>query len=202
MGPWLAGLLETGPVEGPILAVRDGVVNLFVIRGRDGLVCIDAGWRARSVERGFRELGLDSRDVLAVCLTHWHWDHARCACHYPNATLYAAPNGKKISRPRVDVKDGDAFKLAGVALRAIATPGHTADSMCYLVEGKYLFTGDALMLHKGTVVSFGPRYTHDMDAAKQSIRKLARLKKIECLLTAHSGLTREIAPAFRHWTGQ
>lgn len=199
MGKWLECLLETGPLEGRIAAVRDGVVNFFVIKGPEGLVCIDAGWRARAVDHGLKELGFDARDVRAVCLTHWHWDHARCRGHYPNAQVVAAAGGKKISRPRVDVRDEEEFTIAGVPVRAIATPGHTADSVSYVVEGRYLFTGDALMLHCGTVVSFAPRFTHDLEAAKNSIRKLARLEGIECLLTAHSGVTREIEFAFRNW---
>lgn len=199
MKAWLAGLLETGPIEGPVLAVRDGVVNFFVVKGSEGLVCIDSGWRARAIDRGFNELGLDVRDVKAVCLTHWHWDHARGCGHYPNAQIYAAEGGKNIRRPRIDVSDGQEINIAGISLRVIATPGHTAESLSYLVEGRCLFTGDALMLHKGTVVSFAPRFTRDPDAAKNSIRKLARLDGVECLLTAHSGVTREIAFAFGNW---
>jgi glyoxylase-like metal-dependent hydrolase (beta-lactamase superfamily II) len=44
--------------------------------------------------------------------------------------------------------DGEEFALGGVAARVIATPGHTADSVSYLV-GDALFCGDSLFMPDG-----------------------------------------------------
>lgn len=41
--------------------------------------------------------------------------------------------------------DGDAFKVGGIAARVIATPGHTNDSVSYLI-GNALFVGDTLFM--------------------------------------------------------
>ena len=36
-------LLDTGPVNDRIMAVRDGVVNFYILKAPAGLVCIDTG---------------------------------------------------------------------------------------------------------------------------------------------------------------
>ena len=46
------------------------------------------------------------------------------------------------------VKDGDTLPLGELAIRVIATPGHTAGGCCYQVENA-VFTGDTLM--RGTI---------------------------------------------------
>ncbi len=43
------------------------------------------------------------------------------------------------------ISDGEVRTLAGIPFRAIATPGHTSGSACYLIENeRILFTGDTL----------------------------------------------------------
>ena len=39
----LPGLLETGAIGDGVWAIRDGVVNLFIVKGPAGLLCLDAG---------------------------------------------------------------------------------------------------------------------------------------------------------------
>lgn len=193
----LPGLLDTGPVGDQVMAIQDGLVNFYVVRGPEGLVCVDAGWRQHSVEHGFKKLGLDLRDVTAVFLTHRHWDHARCAGLYPNAKVYAA--GKTVEAPLPLIWDGEFVTAAGLLVRVIGTPGHTPDSVCFVVDGRFIFTGDALRLRRGKVVPFPSKFNQDRDAAKRSIRKLAQVQGIECLLTAHTGTTHEVEFAFQDW---
>lgn len=221
----LPGLLETGAINERLWAVQDGLVNFFVVRAPEGLVCVDAGWRPRSVLHGFRALGLDVRQVAAVLLTHTHWDHARCCDLYPNARVFVgggtgegtiagesegegagewAARGEATrppSRPRARVRDGQALTIAGLAVRVIGTPGHTPDSVCYEVEGRWLFVGDALRLRRGQAAPFPAGHRDEREAVRRSIRKLARLEGLECLLSAHTGLTRDLAGAFQPWRG-
>ena len=207
----LPGLLETGPVNNRIMAIQDGLMNFYVVKGPEGLVCVDAGWRPHSVEHGFNMLGLELRDVAAVFLTHLHWDHARCSDLYPSAQVFVgvgeetSPHHQEKqslhSRPRAWVRDGEVVTVAGLAVRVIATPGHTSDSVCYVVDGRFLFTGDALRLRRGKVAPFPTRFNLHREAVRRSIRKLAQIQGVEYLLTGHTGTTCDLAGAFKDWRG-
>ena len=198
----LPGLLETGSVNDRIMAIQDGLVNFYVIKGSQGLVCIDAGWRPHCVKSRFMALGLDLADVAGAFLTHSHWDHARCWNVYTNASVFASgdadlPESQRIMR----LSDGQAVDVGGIGIRAIATPGHTPDSLSFIADGRYLFTGDALRLRRGQVAAYPSRKKLARESARQSIRRLAELSGIEYLLTAHTGISRDLEFAFQNWRG-
>jgi len=85
--PLLAACRYHGPVTP--LTVRLGANNVYLLRGTDGAVCIDAG---PDYEGAWQELttqlaahGLDVTDVRAVVLTHHHLDHAGLAARWQGA---------------------------------------------------------------------------------------------------------------------
>ncbi|MGH2398100.1 MAG: MBL fold metallo-hydrolase, partial [bacterium] len=80
--------------------------------------------------------------------------------------------------PDVRVSDGQTFKIGGLTLEVVHTPGHTLGSVClYLREEKALFTGDTA-LGLGTVAISPPPHG-DMALYLQS---LERLKGYDCAL--------------------
>jgi glyoxylase-like metal-dependent hydrolase (beta-lactamase superfamily II) len=206
---FLPGLLDTGTVCGRLMAIRDGFVNLFVVSAPGGLVCFDAGFRQARVARGFQSLGLNPRDVAAVFLTHSHWDHAVGAGLFPNAEVFIGEHEppslsmklKRLERPRPwkRVRDEQTVNAAGLSARVLHTPGHTAGSVSYLVENRFLFSGDAFRLRRGEAVPFLRCFSRDMPAMIRSIQKLASIEGIEWLLTGHSGAAGDPAKAFRRW---
>ncbi len=203
------GLLETGVVREGVMAVRDGLVNLYVIEGSEGLLCVDAGWRTSVVARGFSELGLSARDVAAVLVTHLHWDHARCLRMFPDAEVFVSEH----ERPAVDLRsncarrpfrkvtDGQMVMAAGLGVKVIGTPGHTHGSVSYLVEDRLLFTGDTLRLWHGKVRPFPSCFNKDRISLNKSIGRLSQIKGVECLLTAHNGVSCDVEDAFSPWLG-
>jgi glyoxylase-like metal-dependent hydrolase (beta-lactamase superfamily II) len=201
------GLLDIGPVCGPVRAIRDGFMNLYVLKAADGLVCFDAGWRTAMVARGFEALGLNPQDVVAVFLTHLHWDHARSAGLFRNAEVFVgehevpahAPKWLKPVRGLTGVTEGQMLKAAGISVRVVETPGHTSGSVSYLAGDRFLFSGDAIRLRRGEVFPFPFWFNQDGRALAWSVRKLAGLEGIECLLTAHTGFTADPGHAFRRW---
>lgn len=42
------------------------------------------------------------------------------------------------------VKDGDEFMFADRSFKVVATPGHTPGGVCYIMDGRYIFSGDTL----------------------------------------------------------
>ena len=93
-----------------------------------------------------RELDLELNYVLE---THVHADHVTSAgklAELTGALTAASPLGAECARARL--RHGDSLKLGTLEIQALATPGHTRDSLSFLIEGN-VFTGDALLV-RGT----------------------------------------------------
>ena len=96
--------------------------------------------------------GLDT-----IFITHRHADHAPAALALKQATgaRIIAPPGVLDGDRDVDVSNGDVFELASGSLEVLATPGHTAEHVCYLTSDGGLFTGDTILGY-GTTTVFPP----------------------------------------------
>lgn len=113
---------------------------------------------------------LDGEKVSAIMCTHTHRDHSPAAAPLAAATgapiIGCAPLVLDDDGPRADasfdatyaphrvLEDGMALSGPGWTLRAVATPGHTSNHLCYaLEEENALFTGDHVMAWSTSVVS-------------------------------------------------
>jgi glyoxylase-like metal-dependent hydrolase (beta-lactamase superfamily II)/rhodanese-related sulfurtransferase len=84
--------------------------------------------------------------ITSVLETHIHADHLSRAgqlARLSGATLFL-PDQQRVSFPFTAIRDGTTLEIGRLRLSAIHTPGHTAESTCYLLEGQVLFTGDTL----------------------------------------------------------
>ncbi|HMN45132.1 MAG TPA: MBL fold metallo-hydrolase [Povalibacter sp.] len=134
--------------------------NTYLV-GRERCVVIDPGPdEAAHVERILRET---RNQVAAVLVTHTHRDHSPAAVVIAEATgaelLGRAPPGDGRQdltfQPDRTLVDGDEIDIDGLRLRALHTPGHASNHLCYLLEGTgLLFTGDHLM--QGSTVVIAP----------------------------------------------
>lgn len=80
--------------------------------------------------------------------THVHADHlsrSRALAEVTGATLFM-PEQDRAAYPFRPLRDGDVIQVAESAIVARHTPGHTLESMCYMLDGRALFTGDTLFL--------------------------------------------------------
>jgi len=98
-----------------------------------------------------------------IFCTHTHMDHSPAA-----AALKAATGAVVIGRaapphpgqdhafaPDREMGNGDRFLFGGLSLRALHTPGHASNHLCYLLENtRMLFTGDHVM--QGSTVVINP----------------------------------------------
>ncbi len=123
-----------------------GCLSYMVAAGGEAAV-IDASvdpavYRDIAARRGWR--------IAALVETHVHADHlsrSRAIADALGATIHL-PAQKRVSYPYVPVQDGDSIALGGNPrlLSALRTPGHTAESTCYLLGDSVLFSGDTLFL--------------------------------------------------------
>lgn len=98
-----------------------------------------------------------------ILTTHTHMDHSPAAAmlrERTGARIYGmpAPDGSQQDRafqPDHVLAHGEAIDIGGHVLRAIHTPGHASNHLCYLLEDeRLLFTGDHIM--QGSTVVINP----------------------------------------------
>lgn len=109
---------------------------------------------------------LAARPVALVLITHHHLDHTAASAQFHEMTgapVRALDPAFCIGgEPLVD---GELIEAAGVRIRVVATPGHTADSVCFLLpddtrpdgsgDAGSVLTGDTV-LGRGTTVIAHP----------------------------------------------
>lgn len=96
-----------------------------------------------------RELGVAIRYVIE---THRQEDFVMGAAHLAERSGARIVNGEHdlFGHGDIRLRDGDTFELGDLRIRALHTPGHTPESMCYAVfqdagqRAWGVFTGDAL----------------------------------------------------------
>jgi glyoxylase-like metal-dependent hydrolase (beta-lactamase superfamily II) len=114
--------------------------------------------------------GTEGERIAAILCTHTHRDHSPASRPLTEATgapiVGCAPLALEDDGPRADaafdfdyapdrvLADGEALGGGDWTLRAVATPGHTSNHLCFALEGTgALFTGDHVMGWSTTVVS-------------------------------------------------
>ena len=132
----------------------------------------------------------------AIFITHRHGDHA------PAAETLRAITGAPVYAPSgcletIDVAlTGDSsFEFGSIVLRAIPTPGHTAEHFCFLTPDGDLFTGDTV-LGEGTTVIFPP--DGDMNDYIATLEKLIALEP-RVIYPGHGPARPDAVPLLRHY---
>lgn len=129
--------------------------------------------------------------IRHVIDTHVHADHLTRAAQLvqrTGATLHL-PEQKRVSYAFHALKDGDTLSIGGSQLQIFSTPGHTPESICLLLDGKALFTGDTLFLR---AVGRPDLHASEDEARKKSralfasLRRLFELDPAVLVLACHS----------------
>ena len=87
--------------------------------------------------------------ITAVLDTHIHADHlsrSRALAELTGATLYL-PEQERVAFSYTPIADDDTIAIGSARLTALWTPGHTAESTSYLLDGQALLSGDTLFLN-------------------------------------------------------
>jgi glyoxylase-like metal-dependent hydrolase (beta-lactamase superfamily II) len=129
--------------------------NTWLVGDGDALACVDPGpeddRHLAAIEDAVRAV---HGHVAVVLLTHSHPDHrplARRLAERSGASLLAFD-------PRDDgaqrLQDGEVVQVGEVGLRAVHTPGHASDHLCFHdAEAGELFTGDHILSGMTTVIN-------------------------------------------------
>lgn len=203
VSPWHGG--DFGERARCLLAPNPGLMTLdgtnsWVLTepGSSTSVVVDPG----PIEDGHvDELDQATGEVALVLLTHHHFDHAEVAVELANRKgcpvraldpAYCFAGDPLVDEELIDV--------AGLRLRVVTTPGHTADSVSFVVPAeRALLTGD-MVLGRGTTVvahpdgQLGPYF----DSIKR-MRSLAASGEVATLWPAHGPVLDDALGTLDHY---
>lgn len=185
--------LVRAPNPGPM--TLDGT-NSYVLRapGSRGVVVVDPG----PSDAGHLDRLTAYGPVELVLLTHHHADHSEALADF--ARRVGAPARAVDAAFCVDaapLEDGEVIEAAGIEIEVMTTPGHTSDSVCFVLadDGDHgsVLTGDTI-LGRGTSIiahpdgALGPY----LDSIER-LQAFAAGRGVVAVLPGHGPVLRDLA---------
>ncbi|MDA3953794.1 MAG: MBL fold metallo-hydrolase [Bacteroidales bacterium] len=206
---------ETGEIVENIFSVKDSFANLYLIKDSLNYIAIDAGNNMEVISEELTKLNINPDMVSTVLLTHTDGDHVAAISLFKNAKVYLSAQEEQLINGEesrslffgnsIDAEeyaligDQQIFSIGNINVKGILNPGHTLGSMSFLVNNKYLFTGDALSLKDGRVDKFNEFFNMDTETAIKSIENITKISEAEYIFTAHHGYTDNYKSAVSEW---
>jgi hydroxyacylglutathione hydrolase len=220
--------LNTGWIDENLACVREWVANIFFYRKNGTILMIDAGYNYDRLEEKMGWLGIDPASIRHILITYQDTDHvgaveADSPGLFHRATLYIGETENEyltgamrrkviyhlyklpqvsIPNEKVLLKDEQVFYIDDIKIECFLVPGHTWGHMVYLVDDRYLFTGDTLWFGADGGYSFISSLAEDNKLAVKSLAALEqrlRSRQIRPLfITGHTGWTDRFEFAFAH----
>jgi glyoxylase-like metal-dependent hydrolase (beta-lactamase superfamily II) len=174
--------------------------NTWVLREPDGRrsVVVDPG---PSIEQHLAAIEEAAGPVAAVLLTHHHADHSEAAREFAERVgcgVRALDPAYQLGGEGLG--EGDVVAVDGLEVHVIATPGHTADSLSFLVPAeRAVLTGDTV-LGRGTTVVAHPdgqlgAYLDSLDR----LHALAEAHEVQSIWPGHGPVIADALPALDHY---
>ena len=199
--------VKTGRVPNADIYTANAMSAVYLINTNNGYIMIDAGLSVKGLQKSLNEVMIDPDDVRWIFLTHSDGDHVNGLTLFPNAAVYmnedelqlingsakrsifggtSMPSGFDISKINT-LNNNQELLFNEVKIKCIKAPGHTLGSMVYLVNDKFLFTGDVLMIKKSNNTVHP--YSMDKKSSTQTIEQLkAIIENSSIIFTSHYGL--------------
>ena len=220
--------LNTGWIDEHVACVREWVANIIFYRKGGTTIMIDAGYNYDRLQEKMGWLDSDPKSIRHILITHQDTDHvgaveADSPGLFRNAVLYVGEIENKyltgqvrrkviyhmyklpqvtINNEKVLLWDGQVFDIDGIRIECFLVPGHTWGHMVYLIDGKYLFTGDTIWFGADGGYSFISALAEDNRLAVRSLAELEEKLRGRGLrpyfITGHTGWTDDFDFAFAH----
>ena len=209
--------LNTGWIDDHVACVREWVT-----------IMIDAGYNYDRLEEKMGWLDIDPGEIRHILITHQDTDHvgaveADSPGLFKDATLYVGEVEDRyltgqvrrkviyhlyklpqvtICSEKVLLRDGQVFYIDDIKVECFLVPGHTWGHMVYLIDDKYLFTGDTIWFGADGGYSFISALAENNELAVCSLAELEKKLRVRGLrpmfLTGHTGWTEDFDFAFAH----
>lgn len=220
--------INTGWIDDQVSCVREYVANIFFYTKNGRTIMIDAGYNYPRLKEKMGWLGLEPKQITDILITHQDTDHvgaveADSDGLFAHSKLYIGreenryltgerrrkvfwglytlpqvtiPNEKQL------VDNRQVFSIGDIRVETFPTPGHTRGHMAYLIDNKYLFTGDAIWLGPDGGYSFLNILAEDNAQGTESLIALKQILSCRDLqpmiITGHTGWTDDFDFAFAH----
>jgi len=168
------------------------MLNLsYLVGDSDAGVCavVDPGWDSGTILAEAEKAGLK---IEAILLTHTHYDHTGALgdiAAETGAPVYVnnLETDEVKGLPLSVTNEGTVIDVGSLKLECMHTPGHTAGSQCFIVDGNIL-TGDTLFIDGCGRVDLPGSNPEDM---LKSLRRLSELDPDTVVWPGHDygGLT-------------
>jgi hydroxyacylglutathione hydrolase len=123
---------------------RDNFSYIIADQETKQAAIVDPGFNAEEIKN---IVSKENLTPIYILNTHDHIDHTlgveELRLRYSAKTV-----GHPQSKTPLDLKiaEGEQIQFGNVSMEVIYTPGHSLDSVCFLVNGKKLLTGDTLFV--------------------------------------------------------
>ena len=220
--------LNTGFIDDRVSCIREYVANIYFYTKDGHTIMIDAGYNYDRLAEKMQWLGINSKDIKEILVTHQDTDHVGAIEQgsdelFRDATIYIGNieneylEGRKhrkvfwgvttlpqviIDNSKILIEDGQIFYIGNIKIEAFLVPGHTWGHLVYLVDDCYLFTGDTLWLGADGGYAFLNTLAEDRKLQCQSLQRLKEIlvkRNLQLkIITGHTGWTDDFDFAFVH----
>ncbi len=185
------------PNPGPM--TLDGT-NTWILRAGTGSRCVvvDPG----PLDAGHLDAVAEAAsEVAVVLLTHGHADHsegARSLAERLGCGVRALDPAQRYGGE--GLRDGDVLDVDGLEIRVVGTPGHTSDSLSFLVPAdRAVLTGDTVLGRGTTVVAHPDGRLGAYLGSLRRLRDLAQSAEVATIWPGHGPVLDEALPAIEHY---
>ncbi len=140
-------------------------------------------------------------DVAVVLLTHHHLDHSEAARGFAERMgcgVRALDPGLRLGSEGLD--EGDVVAVGDLEVHVVATPGHTADSLSFVIASeRAVLTGDTVLGRGTTVVAHPDGELGAYLASLDRLHALAEAHEIETVWPGHGPVIERALPVLEHY---
>ncbi len=140
-------------------------------------------------------------DVAVVLLTHHHLDHSEAARSFAERMgcgVRALDPALRLGSE--GLAQGDVVAVGDLEVHVVATPGHTADSLSFVVPSeRAVLTGDTVLGRGTTVVAHPDGELGAYLASLDRLHALAEAHEIETVWPGHGPVIERALPVLEHY---
>lgn len=208
---------ETAIIDENLSCIRQKDVNIWFYRKNDTIIAIDSGYHTEEhFFQDLKKLNISNDEISAVFLTHGDVDHMggllSATRFAPYAPVYLhkreenmilgkenrfgkgpikIKNPVKFSGNYRLLEDGKTIEVDGIKVEILLCSGHTKGHSHYLIDDKYLFSGDSIAINEEGGHCFFDFYnmsSRENIASVGNIETLLEKRPPDFICTSHSGV--------------